>query len=377
MQSKSGDLNSSEIKSALRKSELRFSARDALLKAEELICSYNSNLNRQQALKQTELTLEIIAEFVFNEVDRRGVRKKLTSTEEVEVILAVIDHLVLAKTEVRRNAVFLSLFPLHHSTDRTWFLVTLISLAISTISVPVLSAAAAHLQQVGCTSTYASHFARKLVQEYFMLVPIDTQAVIDLPKDAPLFVANFLTAVTEGYSFIEGKQKFILPPRHMLEIVVRWIKDNPRLCLTPLLPAYHPALPQGAIVMPAVTPYTGLFKWCIMSVVDTSESSVQLYSLLESLLLSSLERAATEGLAENERNVVLAQDLATSVPALLGLCFDRSAVLNQAIDRLARIIQVTMVTQTLYGSKQELWRQLESLPPNKLMQHIKENIFKT
>lgn len=103
MQSKSGELNSSEIKSALRKSELRFSARDALLKAgknkiifvfsffrlkillhinnlcftEELICSYNNNLNRQQALKQTELTLEIIAEFVFNEVDRRGMRKKV------------------------------------------------------------------------------------------------------------------------------------------------------------------------------------------------------------------------------------------------------------------------------------------------------------
>lgn len=35
-----------------------------------------------------------------------------------------------------------------------------------------------------------------------MLVPIDTQAVIDLPKDAPLFVANFLTAVAEGYSFV-------------------------------------------------------------------------------------------------------------------------------------------------------------------------------
>lgn len=88
-----------------------------------------------------------------------------------------------------------------------------------------------------------------------------------------------------------------------------------------------------------------------MSVIDTSESSVQLYSLLESLLLSSLERAATEGLADNERNVVLAQDLASSVPALLGLCCDRSIVLNQAVDRLARIIQVTMVTKTLYGSK--------------------------
>ena len=60
------------------------------------------------------------------------------------------------------------------------------------------------MQQVGCTSKFSVEIARGLVNDYFVLLPECSCKLRELPSKAPLFTANFLTALTEIY-FILGK----------------------------------------------------------------------------------------------------------------------------------------------------------------------------
>lgn len=50
-----------------------------------------------------------------------------------------------------------------------------------------------------------------------------------------------------------------LPPDSLLEVVTDWISKNTKLCTTSLY-FPEPALPQGGIPMPPITPFAGLFK---------------------------------------------------------------------------------------------------------------------
>lgn len=60
------------------------------------------------------------------------------------------------------------------------------------------------MQQLGCTSSYSLELAKGLVNDYFVLVPKAVERLQDLPRLAPQFTANFLTAVAELYS-VKGK----------------------------------------------------------------------------------------------------------------------------------------------------------------------------
>lgn len=97
------------------------------------------------------------------------------------------------------NTVFMNLFPDSHK-ERSRLLVKLVSISISTRSKPVLSATGIWMQQLGCTSSYSLELAKGLVNDYFVLVPKAIERLQDLPKIAPQFTSNFITAVAELYS---------------------------------------------------------------------------------------------------------------------------------------------------------------------------------
>ena len=97
------------------------------------------------------------------------------------------------------NTVFMNLFPDSHR-ERSRLLVKLVSISISTQSKQVLSAAGIWMQQLGCTSSYSLELAKGLVNDYFVLVPKAVERLQDLPKIAPQFTSNFITAVAELYS---------------------------------------------------------------------------------------------------------------------------------------------------------------------------------
>ncbi|PSN32633.1 hypothetical protein C0J52_13887 [Blattella germanica] len=166
----------------------------------------SQGVGRTPAAKHTDIIMEIISEFVFCEIDRRGGRKrKLNCIQELQLLEVLCDYFTYTgnNSDSVRNIVFMSLFPPTHS-ERSRLLIKLVSLAISTKNIPVLTATGIWMQQLGCTSKFSLDLAQGLVKDYFVLIPKAVGGLQDLPQLAPQFTANFLTAVAEMYGIVES-----------------------------------------------------------------------------------------------------------------------------------------------------------------------------
>ncbi|KAK6634138.1 hypothetical protein RUM44_004746 [Polyplax serrata] len=362
----------SDIKHTIRQYSFPHCSREALSIIEQL--TINHNTGRTVISKSIELVSEIIEEFVFCETSplpdgsqnssaNSNRAKKLTCIQELQLLEVLCDYFSYpGGNEAAHNTVFMNLFPDSHK-DRSRLLVKLVSISISTRSKPVLNATGIWMQQLGCTSDYSLELAKGLVNDYFVLVPKAIERLQDLPKIAPRFTANFITAVAELYSLKENNEN--LPPEALLEVVTEWVSKNTNLCTAALF-CHEPALPQGGIPMPPVTPFAGLFRWCILAPLASSTTS-KLYSklhlaLLESLLDTTIPR----------ENVVCAQHLASIVYPVLHLSQGKTnAALQLALDRLAQAVQVILESNSIYGKKQELFNLLDTLPDNRLLLLVK------
>ncbi|KAG8296903.1 uncharacterized protein C7orf26 homolog isoform X2 [Homalodisca vitripennis] len=352
-----------EIKHSLRKLDFPSCVKESL-KTIEKLCLSSHGLGRTQSIKQTDFAMELITEFVFCEVDRRGFKKrKLSAIQELLLLEVLCDYLSHPNiNEVWRNSIFMSLFPSSHG-ERSRLLVKLVSLSISINNSSVLNATAVLIQQVGCTSKFSIQLAQGLVNDHFILMPKGNGSLQDLPIIAPLFTANFLTAVTEMY-YSSDRSILTPPPSRLLEVITQWVGENPSLCITALIVNLQPALPLGGIPMPAVTPYAGLFKWCVLSPLYGSDETASLYSQLHLSLLNSL--------LENEKtvsgnNVISAQSL-SSIVALIYKSNGKDRTKQQdSINIFAQAVHMALYTRCVYGNKQDMLVQLETLSSNQLM----------
>ncbi|XP_069701611.1 integrator complex subunit 15 isoform X1 [Periplaneta americana] len=400
-------MSSSELKHILRKTDFPFCARETLVRVEQICAS--QSVGRTSGSKHVDLTMEIISEFVFCEIDRRGGRKRrLNCIQELQLLEVLCDYFAYSgnSNDAVRNTVFMSLFPPTH-TERSRLLTKLVSMAISTKNIPVLTATGIWMQQLGCTSKFSLDLAQGLVKDYFVLIPKAVSGLQDLPQLAPQFTANFLTAVAEMYGVVEKRQIFSPPPETLLEVITQWVSDNPTLCLAALLVNLHLSLPLGGIPMAAITPFAGLFKWCVLAPLhyaspsggtpgnnsdiptsDQKSSESPLYSHLHLALLESLLEcySPSPGLHHTvtpaRENMVLAQHLAAIAEPISRWLKEFSktedevarsrgeTALHLALDRLAQVIQVALVTHCVYGNIQELLSQLELLPENRLLRIV-------
>lgn len=418
-------------KQSLRKSEFPACAREALIKVEQLCVPQASG--RPPSAKEMDLAMEIMAEFIFCEVDRRGHSRKLTCIQQLQLAQLLCDYfagvqfgssgpqgaIIGPNGDTARNTLFLSLFPPTTSKNRAQALVQLVSMAISTKNKPVLDSTGIWMQQLGCTSKLVLQLAEGLVKDYFVLVPKAVTRLQDLPSLAPHFTANFLTTVAEMYGCPEQKDGFSPPPAALLEVVTQWVSDNPRLCLAALVVNLQPLLPLGSIPMAALTPFAGLFKWCVLSpLLATSKSrkarggtangssngssdgkvNVKKESSDNGLhngdqtipkecpLYSRLHLALLESLVENVypsvhrtnsvKDVVSVQHLASIVEPVQNwyikqvmmseskpqeLTQEAHEALELALDRLGQSVQVALAANCAYGNKQYLLTQLDTL----------------
>ncbi|KAK2583384.1 hypothetical protein KPH14_009373 [Odynerus spinipes] len=313
-----------DIKQALRKLDFPYCAKEALSRI-EILCSRPG--------KQIDLQGDLMTEFVFGEIERRG-------------------------SPAVRNAVFLSLFPAE--SPRHKILGNLVSLAIATQNKAVLNATGIWMQQLGSTSPQSVGLARHVLNDYFVLTPKSIDKLKQLPTLASHFTANLLTAIGEVY---EDKD----PPTELLRLVGEWIDENPSLLLTPLMD--NPALPSGGIPMTPITPIAGLFRWCILSplriddmVNGEQEDHKKCYSKIQQLLMDSVLRLKNSG---NNKHAISAQHLASTVRLLtttLQTCTNINPALRDlAMERLAQAVSAAMSANCIYGNKQELLVLLQPL----------------
>lgn len=114
-------------------------------KTDELLCARVTNI------KSMDLSLDLMAEFVFYEVDRRGNKRPhiLTPLVELQLLDILYEFLNGIPNEAARNTLFLNLFSPITVNSRVVVLSKLVSLAIGIPSSAILISASTWLQQLG------------------------------------------------------------------------------------------------------------------------------------------------------------------------------------------------------------------------------------
>ncbi|KAK4877287.1 hypothetical protein RN001_009793 [Aquatica leii] len=369
-------LSGPEIKHSLRKLDYPLCAKEAIIKIGQLIC------NRVPSLKHMDLALDLMAELIFCEVDRRGNKRHspLTSLDELQLLDILYDYLNNTSNETSRNAVFLSLFSGTTAMMRSAVLSKLVSVAVGIPSPTVLSSASVWMQQLGNTSHNSNQLAKALIKDYFVLSPNIVHKLNVLPHIAPQFTANFLTAIANMY-FTDGKKEaFTFPSQNLLETITLWVNENSGLCIA--AQQIQSSLPPGAIAMEATTPLAGLLRWCILAPIYNEDSD--LYGKLHLGLLNSiLEIPST-----NPPRAISAAHLVQPVGIILRFLNDEQLKvktteqivdkqktlienkLQLCLDRFAQAIQVALSINCVYGNMEDLFYQLQQLPQNRLLRIV-------
>lgn len=111
-------------------------------------------------IKNMDLTLDLMAEFVFFEVDRRGNKRPtgLTPLVELQLLEILFEFLNNTQSEVTRNTLFFNLFSAITINMRVGILSKLVSLAIGIPSPIILTSASTWMQQIGAYYTFTFAF---------------------------------------------------------------------------------------------------------------------------------------------------------------------------------------------------------------------------
>lgn len=171
-----------------------------------------------------DLALDLMAEFIFCEIDRRGHKKTqmLSPLLELQLLDILYDYFINIFNESGRNTVYLSLFSGTTAVLRLGVLSKLVSIAIAIPSPNILISTSAWMQQLGNTSPNSCKLAQALVQDYFYYNQNSVEKMKTLPDISPQFTANFMTALAEIY-FSFGKKEIIFPSPMLLETIKTWV----------------------------------------------------------------------------------------------------------------------------------------------------------
>lgn len=367
----------SELKHHLRKQEFPVSAREALLRLEKLCLSTSQ--------QQQRLIQEVIEEFVFCEMDRRGIRKKrLNAVQELQLLDVLTIYFETRESEVVRNTMFLTLFHCEGiASNKMKMLAKLVSSAIAIRSAAVLDCSAVWMQQQGCTSTVVVGLAQELIRDYLMLFPKALFCLEELPQISLAFTSHFITAATTAQ---RRKPSSSLPSLPLLRCITQWVSSNPLLCSTPLVSNLQNCLPKGSIVMPTGVPLPGLIRWCVEApLLDyksegiASESEEQerrsLYSQLHLAVLETM--IETEKLHDRmvQKDVLVTRDFIGICECVAHIVQNLDFVQCQegiqlSLDRLGQALQVSLRTGCLRGNIGELHSYLMRLPQNRLLEIV-------
>ncbi|MEQ2196549.1 hypothetical protein XENOCAPTIV_002856 [Xenoophorus captivus] len=105
---------------------------------------------------------------------------------------------------------------------------------------------------------YCVRLAQVLVDDYCSMVPGSGPTLRNIHSASPRFCCQFITAVTTLYDLTSDE---LTPPLELLQMIVSWIQDDPRLVLITFLNS--PLSGSQPISSLDITPLGGLIRWCI------------------------------------------------------------------------------------------------------------------
>ncbi|RXM28010.1 hypothetical protein EOD39_2763 [Acipenser ruthenus] len=314
--------------------------------------------------------------------DNNKYSKRLNSLQELQLLEIMCSYFQEQSKDAVRQIIFSALFsPQGNKADdsRLAMLGKLVSMAVAVCRVPILECAASWLQRTH--AVYCVRLARVLVDDYCSLVPMSIQTLKQIFSASPRFCCQFITAVTALYDLSTDD---LIPPHDLLEMVVDWIFEDPRLTLVTFLNTPIVAnLPLGCLEL---TPLSGLVRWCVESPLSykrnrkpslsnghgassklssegagegKGDSQQPLYSklhlsVLQILMMVQVHLAEKDlygrfGLLMFEHVVQLVEELSRLVEELNPLNTARETELS--LDRLAQSLQVAMASGALLCSR--------------------------
>ncbi|XP_039630842.1 uncharacterized protein C7orf26 homolog isoform X1 [Polypterus senegalus] len=384
--------------SDIRHSLLR---RDALSAAKEVL--YHLDIYLSSQLQNVTVpvvdkgTIELVDEFIFHVPKERSVQpKRLNSLQELQLLEIMCSYFQEQSKDAVRQIIFSTLFsPQGNKTDdnRMAMLGKLVSMAVAVCRVPILECAASWFQRTH--AVYCVRLARVLVDDYCSLVPGSVQTLKQIISVSSRFCCQFISAVTALYDLSTDD---LIPPYELLEMVVTWIFDDPRLILVTFLNTPITAsLPLGSLEL---TPLPGLVRWCVKSPLaykrnrkptltnghvhklakecEVDRDSQPLYSKLHLSVLQvfvMLQAHLTEknmygrlGLLMFDHVVQFVEELNRLIDELNPLNVTKETELS--LDRLAQALQVSMASGALLCTREDLRSLCSRLPHNNLLQLV-------
>ncbi|XP_024105799.1 integrator complex subunit 15 isoform X3 [Pongo abelii] len=384
--------------SDIRHSLLR---RDALSAAKEVL--YHLDIYFSSQLQSAPLPIvdkgpvELLEEFVFQVPKERSAQpKRLNSLQELQLLEIMCNYFQEQTKDSVRQIIFSSLFsPQGNKADdsRMSLLGKLVSMAVAVCRIPVLECAASWLQRTPVV--YCVRLAKALVDDYCCLVPGSIQTLKQIFSASPRFCCQFITSVTALYDLSSDD---LIPPMDLLEMIVTWIFEDPRLILITFLNTPIAAnLPIGFLEL---TPLVGLIRWCVKAPlaykrkkkpplsnghvsnkvtkdpgVGMDRDSHLLYSKLH---LSVLQVLMTLQLHLTEKNLygrlglILFDHMVPLVEEINRLAdelnpLNASQEIELSLDRLAQALQVAMASGALLCTRDDLRTLCSRLPHNKVV----------
>ncbi|KAH0632083.1 hypothetical protein JD844_020146, partial [Phrynosoma platyrhinos] len=305
--------------------------------------------------------------------------QRLNSLQELQLLEIMCNYFQEQSKDSVRQIIFSSLFsPQGNKADdsRMALLGKLVSMAIAICRVPVLECAASWLQRT--PAVYCVRLAQALVDDYCSPMPGSIQTLKQIFSATPRFCCQFITAVTMLFDMSSDD---LIPPPDLLEMVVSWIFEDPRLILITFLNTPIAAsLPIGFLEL---TPLSGLIRWCVKAPLaykrrKPSPSSSHLngkvakggpegserdchplysklhLSVLQVLMLlqghlSEKNLYGRLGLVPLDHVVSLVEEISHLVDELNPL--NASKEIELALDRLAQALQVAMASGALLWTR--------------------------
>ncbi|CAJ0957497.1 unnamed protein product, partial [Ranitomeya imitator] len=374
--------------SDIRHSLLR---RDALSAAKEVLYHldiyFSSQLQSAPVPMVEKGPIDLLEEFIFQVPKDRGSHKvsRFTALQELQLLEILCNYFQDQTKEAVRQVIFSSLFsPQGNKADeqRMALLGKLTSMAVAVCRLPVLECAASWLQRT--PAVYCVRLAKALVGDYCGLVPGSVQTLKQIFNVSPRFCCQFITAVATLYDMSSEE---LIPPHDLLEMIVSWIFEDPRLILITFLNTPITAnLPIGYLDF---SPLMGLVRWCVIAPlayrrkqkaagggpigVDQNLYSKLHLSVLQGLMV--LQTHLTEKSLYGRLALIIFEQLVPLVEELGQLCEELNPLnaeqeMELALDRLAQALQVSMATGALLCTRDDLRTLCARLPHNNLMQLV-------
>ncbi|KAA8587410.1 hypothetical protein FQN60_016272, partial [Etheostoma spectabile] len=365
--------------------------RDVLSAAKELLYHldiYICNLvqSGRQPPQVDSKTQELVEEFILHAPkDRNTPARRMSALQELQLLEIMCSCFQEQSRDTVRQLMFSALFSLQGNQadeSRMGLLGKLVSMAIAVGRVPILECAATWLQRTH--RVYCVRLAQVLVDDYCSMVPGSGPTLQNIHSASPRFCCQFITAE-------------LTPPLELLQMIVSWIQDDPRLVLITFLNT--PLSGNQPISSLDVTPLGGLVRWCVKAPLayrrdkkqaltnGITESEPEVGPLFSALHLSVLQVLMLLPNILNEKGLYGRLAL-LQMESLAALTSDLSRLLDQAdkhthassadtralsqlvLDRLAQALQVALANGALLCSREDLRAICSRLPHNNLLQLV-------